>query len=481
VLGRLSRKLLHQLNDPGALASGALPEWAEVLAHRCSFLFPLQVRRTLLEATAFGVDRSIAFLQSRQEEVLAAGGMPPSAMASLRLGTLRRERASVSRARLLVEADALFAAHARRRTVLEVVFRGEGGSGLGVTSEFYSRVAEELCLVAENDRVPCWLPNEEGAKGRSTLGVLFPRPLPPGDPSAPAVAARLRFLGRFVGKVLLDRHVVSLPLSPQFLALVLGHALPASALAVVFPGMRQVLTPLLTYCEQRHTIATDAGLSEAERESALKALRLPDGGDVEDALLTFVSPITGTPLCEGGEERDVRAENVEEFMSLLSEWLLDRSVRVQVEAFREGLSEVIPWRRLRMFSPQEVRYLLCGDEEVTWDEQSLLEHLLPEHGYTTDSPTIRFLVDVLVELPTRRRREFLQFCTGCPHLPPGGLAQLQPPLKVNLKDVHPADAALPSARTCFHQVHLPPYSSRAILRERLLFAISNSKGLIDFT
>lgn len=83
---------------------------------------------------------------------------------------------------------------------------------------------------------------------------------------------------------------------------------------------------------------------------------------------------------------------------------------------------------------------------------------------------------------TRQQRSaVLQFCTGAPHLPPGGLARLFPPLKVNLKDVHPPDAALPSARTCFHQIHLPPYTSLQVLEERLLFAVENSRGLIDFT
>jgi hypothetical protein len=35
---------------------------------------------------------------------------------------------------------------------------------------------------------------------------------------------------------------------------------------------------------------------------------------------------------------------------------------------------------------------------------------------------------------------------------------------------------LPSAHTCFNQLVLPAYCSRAQLRERLLFAVANSDG-----
>jgi hypothetical protein len=43
------------------------------------------------------------------------------------------------------------------------------------------------------------------------------------------------------------------------------------------------------------------------------------------------------------------------------------------------------------------------------------------------------------------------------------------------------DGSLPSASTCFHQVKLPPYTSLAIMRERLVFAMQASAGVIDMT
>lgn len=105
------------------------------------------------------------------------------------------------------------------------------------------QVAEALQTRSENDALPVWLrASTLGAdEGAAMLPTLFPLPYPPGHPSLPAVCDRFRFLGRFVGKALQDRRVVSLPLSAHFLALVMGEPLPASKLPSVFRGLARVL------------------------------------------------------------------------------------------------------------------------------------------------------------------------------------------------------------------------------------------------
>ncbi len=60
---KLSNKLKLQLSDPLATASGTLPEWCHSLAALCPPAFPLDLRFSLLAATAFGVDRAVASLQ----------------------------------------------------------------------------------------------------------------------------------------------------------------------------------------------------------------------------------------------------------------------------------------------------------------------------------------------------------------------------------------------------------------------------------
>lgn len=46
---------------------------------------------------------------------------------------------------------------------------------------------------------------------------------------------------------------------------------------------------------------------------------------------------------------------------------------------------------------------------------------------------------------------------------------------------HPADGDLPSVMTCANYLKLPPYSSREVLRDRLLYAIKEGQGSFDLS
>lgn len=76
--------------------------------------------------------------------------------------------------------------------------------------------------------------------------------------------------------------------------------------------------------------------------------------------------------------------------------------------------------------------------------------LVPMHGYDRDSPPVVMLCRALARMGPEDRRRFLTFATGCPHLPPGGLANLQPPITVIRRSE--SDADLTTASTCFRCV-----------------------------
>ena len=105
------------------------------------------------------------------------------------------------------------------------------------------------------------------------------------------------------------------------------------------------------------------------------------------------------------------------------------------------------------------------------------------NGYERSSAQVVWLCDVLASWPQTLRAEFLAFATGCPALGPGGLAALSPPLKVTRRMGLgvPVDTALPTASTCFNQVKLPPYSTKAVLEAQLRTAVEGSRGCIDFS
>lgn len=64
---KLTTKLKKQMLDPLVLASNALPSWCEDLTSSCPVLFPFEARQLFFSCTAFGVSRTIAWIQNQHD------------------------------------------------------------------------------------------------------------------------------------------------------------------------------------------------------------------------------------------------------------------------------------------------------------------------------------------------------------------------------------------------------------------------------
>lgn len=234
---KITNKLQQQIQDPLVLSSNSLPPWCEDLNQSCPFLFPFETRQLYFNCTAFGASRSIVWLQSQRDVTLERQRMPGLSprrddQHEFRVGRLKHERVKVPRSENLLEwAMQVMKIHCNRKSVLEVEFVGEEGTGLGPTLEFYALVAAEL----QRSDLAMWLHDDErplddeevdlgeGAKPvgyyvRRTSG-LFPAPLPQDSEICERVSKYFWFLGVFLAKVLQDGRLVDLPLSKSFLQL----------------------------------------------------------------------------------------------------------------------------------------------------------------------------------------------------------------------------------------------------------------------
>jgi hypothetical protein len=59
VSGKLSNKMVRQLQDPLSLCSGALPDWCEELSTRTPYLLSFNARRLYFIAKSFGIARAL--------------------------------------------------------------------------------------------------------------------------------------------------------------------------------------------------------------------------------------------------------------------------------------------------------------------------------------------------------------------------------------------------------------------------------------
>ncbi|VDI27238.1 Hypothetical predicted protein, partial [Mytilus galloprovincialis] len=79
---------------------------------------------------------------------------------------------------------------------------------------------------------------------------------------------------------------------------------------------------------------------------------------------------------------------------------------------------------------------------------------------------------VVHEFTEEQKRKLLQFTTGTDKVPVGGLSKL----KLIIARNGPDSERLPTAHTCFNVLLLPDYTTKEKLQERLIKAISYSKG-----
>ncbi|XP_026156134.1 E3 ubiquitin-protein ligase HECTD1 isoform X6 [Mastacembelus armatus] len=234
---KITTKILQQIEEPLALASGALPDWCEQLTSKCPFLIPFETRQLYFTCTAFGASRAIVWLQNRREATMERSRPSTTVRrddpGEFRVGRLKHERVKVPRGEAMMEwAESVMQVHADRKSVLEVEFQGEEGTGLGPTLEFYALVAAEF----QRTSLGIWLcdddfPDDESRQvdlggGLKPPGFyvqrscgLFPAPFPQDSEELERITKLFHFLGIFLAKCIQDNRLVDLPVSQPFFKL----------------------------------------------------------------------------------------------------------------------------------------------------------------------------------------------------------------------------------------------------------------------
>ena len=144
---------------------------------------------------------------------------------------------------------------------------------------------------------------------------------------------------------------------------------------------------------------------------------------------------------------------------------------------RRELEAGLEWRRRRRRRRSRGRY--SSHDWSVGCTTAILASIQTNFGYSHDSSPVQYLVDVMCEMSADEKRQFLLFVCGTPKLPIGGFRNLNPRMTVVRKendDDLPPDQYLPSVMTCANYIKLPAYSSKEVLRSRLLLAIAEGQS-----
>mmetsp|Transcript_21976 Transcript_21976/g.65861 ORF Transcript_21976/g.65861 Transcript_21976/m.65861 type:complete len:512 (-) Transcript_21976:63-1598(-) len=469
----VASKLTRQVSDLEKICAGSFPAWCHTLISACPFVVPLESKKLFFFYTAFGSVRALVHYQT-------VNSIPEAEQGDRALPSrISRIKVKISRKRVFRSLLSMEESMVNSRSIMEIMFKDEIGTGLGPTLEFYA-----LASRAWQEKVHKLWRDEYFAAGDAEAespyvfasNGLYPLPRTPGTGDASADAL-FRTFGMFIARAMLDGRILDIALNRCFMVWLRGREeqLGLADLRLVDPGLHDTLTKLHAVAEQRAAIV--AGGAEGD-ELAAKLLELTvDGCAVNDLSLTFVLP--GFPeveLCQGGADRDVTLDNVAEYVTAVVRTTLVTGVRAQMHAVRAGFNAVFSLDALKIFSPAELELIVSGSEPAPWDAHELKSAMNADHGYSRDSIELKYLCDVMSEFDADEQRLFLSFITGSPRLPVGGFAALRPRFTVVRKKVSRPDDELPSVMTCQNYLKLPPYSSAEVCRNRLTLAMNEGRG-----
>lgn len=318
-----------------------------------------------------------------------------------------------------------------------VGFLNEEGVGAGVRREWFHAISQELF-------------NPDNALFvQSAEGVAL-QPNPHSHVNADHLSY-LHFAGRLIGMALFHEEVVEVCFTRGFYKHLLGRPVELDDLLSLDPQFHKNLKWIL----ENNIDEADLGLTfeaDADNFGMVEAVELvPNGRDV--------------PVSE---------DNKREYVRLVMELKLQKSIGKQMEALLDGFHQIVPPALLPVFNEYELELLISGQRAI--DVTDWEAHTEYSAGYTAQSPQVQwFWHAVKSQLNAEEVAMLLQFVTGSGRVPLGGFAKLRglgALQKFGIAQVVlEKPNQLPTASTCFNLLKLPAYENEEQLLRCLTIAV----------
>ena len=320
------------------------------------------------------------------------------------------------------------------RGKISIVFVGEEGmDGGGLIKEWFTILAREvfnpnIALFELSHDKGCYQPNQNS--------VVHPDYL-----------SYFRFVGRLVGKALFDDILLNAYFTRPIYKHLLGQQLTYEDMEGVDPDYYKSLKWML--------------------ENSVEGVMEYTFSDTT----SYFGETQVYDLIENGRNIAVTDANKFEYVNLITAHRMTNAVKDQLAALVKGFEEVVPRETISILNASELELLISGTPDIDVED---LRANTEYTGFTVGSKQIQWFWDVVREMNKEDLARLLMFCTGTSKVPLdgfGALQGMQGPQRFQIHRQHADDSKLPSAHTCFNQLDLHEYSSKQILRDRLLYAI----------
>lgn len=368
---KLTAKLNRQLEEPLIVASKCLPNWSQDLGRLYPFLFPFETRHLFLQLTSFGYSRCVSRWQSGQsaEETRRMRHHEDRPF----VNKVTRQKVRIARTRFLESALKVMELYGHAESILEIEYFEEVGTGLGPTLEFYSTVSKEFSKRELN----LWRAHDSNLDEEYVFSKsgLFPKPMSAEQSESPSGAKVLylfKMLGKFIARSMYDSRIIDVSLNPTFFRIsddAKTTPLSLAAVKTVDSQLANSLKLLKQFANLKKAIDGNMCLSAAQKARAIAQLEI-NGVKVENLSLDFTLP--GNPsieLIKNGSNISVTIDNVAAYVESVVDMTLGSGIRRQIDAFKAGFSQVLPYSALKSFTPNEL-VMLFGRVEEDWSLES---------------------------------------------------------------------------------------------------------------
>lgn len=331
--------------------------------------------------------------------------------------------------------------------IFKVVFRGEGATDAGGP---YNEAISAICDELMSRFLPLFVPTQNNTHnvGENRDAWI----INPGADS-PLQLDLFQFLGKMMGVAIRTQNNLNLTLPPLFWKRLMLEEVSLTDLKGVDECCCQMLDILRNL-----------------QENEISPEKFPD---TFENICFAAHDSSGhlVDLVERGSEIQVTYEAAAEYSVMVEKFRLMESEK-QYAAIRKGMSTVVPLNLLNLFSWKQVESMVCGAADIDID---LLRSKTEYENINADAPHIRYFWEILKEITPKDRSQFLRFVWGRSRLPIGREFKKFKVTQLN-KGGNP-DGYMPVAHTCFFQIDLPPYSSKEIMKEKFLYAITHCQAI----
>lgn len=115
-------------------------------------------------------------------------------------------------------------------------------------------------------------------------------------------------------------------------------------------------------------------------------------------------------LKENGSQIYVNQQNKHEYVSLLLDFIFNKSIKSQFASFYKGFHKACGGDAITLFRPEELEGLICGCKKLDF---AAMKRETRYEQYEGDEQVIEWFWEILLdELNDEQQKRFLSFCTG---------------------------------------------------------------------